>query len=169
MNHPPKIAVSPAPIWPELTWVRYSQMHARHLSFLREGLLLTESTCTIIIRDILETCKRFAGLVDRWGGDVLPELLMDDAGGGEDEGGNLVHERAEIVKEITQVSHPYRLACSCVSAPPRAVLGFLQNTSRFPESHYALQPRRLCRGHILLTDVSCAVSSTDKFHFGIHC
>jgi len=73
------------------------QMHARHLSFVREGLLIADLDLAIIIRDILDTCKRFTGLVDRWGGDVLPELLDDQVG-------NLVKERAAAVHEISAVS-----------------------------------------------------------------
>lgn len=48
----------------------------------------------MIIRDILEVCRRFTGLVERWGGDVLPELLSDEVTG----------ERESAVEELAEVS-----------------------------------------------------------------
>ena len=76
-------------------------MHARHLSFLREGLLLSDRGLTVILRDILETCKRFTGLVERWGGDVLPDLLVE--GGSGEQIGDMVKERAAAVREVIEV------------------------------------------------------------------
>jgi hypothetical protein len=73
-------------------------MHARHLAFLRESLLIAERETAVLVHDILDTCKRFAGLVERWGGDVLPELLA------EGEVGEMVAERARVVEEISDVS-----------------------------------------------------------------
>lgn len=74
-------------------------MHSRHLTFLREGLLIAERESAVLIRDILDTCKRFAGLVERWGGDVLPEMLIEE----EDEAGALTAERTKAVEEIHEV------------------------------------------------------------------
>ncbi len=73
-------------------------MHSRHLSFLREGLLLADRGISVIIREILDTCKRFTGLVERWGGDLLPELLPEKPSG------DLVRERKAAVREIAEVS-----------------------------------------------------------------
>lgn len=73
-------------------------MHSRHLSFLREGLLIADHGFAIIIRDILETCKRFTGLVERWGGDVLPELLTEGISG------DTIKERGVAVHKLAQVS-----------------------------------------------------------------
>jgi hypothetical protein len=72
-------------------------MHTRHLQLLREGLLLTDIPLLGVIRDIIDICKRFAGLVERWGGDVLPE---DQGKEGEKE----AEERLVAVREIKQVS-----------------------------------------------------------------
>ena len=76
-------------------------MHARHLSFLREGLLLADHGLAIIVKDILDTCKRFTGLVERWGGDVLPDLLMEGASG--EQVAEMVKERATAVRETNEV------------------------------------------------------------------
>lgn len=54
-----------------------------------------------VIRDILDTCRRFTGLVERWGGDVLPELLMEGING--EEVGKMVKERAQAVQQINDV------------------------------------------------------------------
>lgn len=80
-----------------LDFLTLRSMHARHLAFLREGLFIADRESAVLIRDILETCKRFAGLVDRWGGDVLPELLADEPG--------QVAERAAAVSEISETLH----------------------------------------------------------------
>lgn len=81
-----------------LDFLTLRQMHARHLAFLRESLLIAERETAVLVHDILDTCKRFAGLVERWGGDVLPELLA------EGEVGEMVAERARVVEEISDVS-----------------------------------------------------------------
>ncbi|WVF68561.1 hypothetical protein IAT40_003330 [Kwoniella sp. CBS 6097] len=94
-----------------LDFLTLRQIHSRHLSFLREGLLISDISLATIIRDILDTCKRFTGLVlDRWGGDVLPHLLEEGFGSGEGERegegkteiGGLVREREETLREINE-------------------------------------------------------------------
>ena len=75
-----------------------SQLHARHLSFLSEGLLLADRVIAELIRDILDTCQRFTGLVERWGGDVVPELLTEDVRG------VILEERGSKVESIVDVS-----------------------------------------------------------------
>jgi hypothetical protein len=77
-------------------------MHARHLSFLREGLLISDGQTAGLVRDILDVCKRLTGSVVRWGGDVLPELLVEGAAG--EEVGEMVAHRAKLVEEINEVS-----------------------------------------------------------------
>lgn len=74
-------------------------MHTRHLASLRDGLLLTDLQLATLVKDIMDTCKRFAGLVDRWGGDGSPESL---ASGADD----LVEERSEQMREVGKVSCP---------------------------------------------------------------
>jgi hypothetical protein len=72
-------------------------MHTRHLAFLRDGLLLTDLNLAVSVRDIVDTCKRFAGLVDRWGGDGVPEALAS-------EGEELTVERTKQMIELGQAS-----------------------------------------------------------------
>lgn len=78
-------------------------MHSHHLAFLREGLLIADSSTAVLIRDILDTCRRFASLVERWGGDVLPELLVEGSSG--EKFGEMVAEREKAVQEITDSLH----------------------------------------------------------------
>ncbi|KAL1408211.1 hypothetical protein Q8F55_005016 [Vanrija albida] len=92
-------SASPARGAQYLDFLTLRQMHARHLAFLREGLLIAERDSAVLVRDILDTCKRFAGLVERWGGDVLPELLQ------EGEGTALLAERTRAVDEISDTLH----------------------------------------------------------------
>jgi gamma-tubulin complex component 4 len=86
-----------------LDFITLRTMHSRHLSFLREGLLIADKGLAVMVRDILETCRRFAGFVERWGGDVLPGLLEDDSSG-DDGVGILVQERHDAINEIMSVS-----------------------------------------------------------------
>jgi gamma-tubulin complex component 4 len=72
-------------------------MHTRHLAFLRDGLLLTDLQLATLVKDIMDTCKRFAGLVDRWGGDGISDL----ASGAEE----ILEERSKQMKEVGRVSY----------------------------------------------------------------
>lgn len=54
-------------------------MHTRHLAFLKQGLLLADKGLAVVIRDVLDTCIRFAGLIEKWRGDILPKSLEDGA------------------------------------------------------------------------------------------
>jgi gamma-tubulin complex component 4 len=75
-------------------------MHTRHLSFLREGLLIADTSTAVLTRDILDVCRRFAATIDRWGGDVLPELLMEGASG--EEVGEMMEEREKAVSDVSE-------------------------------------------------------------------
>lgn len=86
-----------------LDFLTLRQLHTLHLSFLREGLLIADFNLATVIRDILDTCRRFTGLVERWGGDVLPELLMEGING--EEVGKMVKERAQAVQQINDRLH----------------------------------------------------------------
>ena len=79
-------------------------MHSHHLMFLRQGLLIADRSTAIIIRDILDTCRRFTALVERWGGDVLPELLLE-VESNDDGFGQLFEEREKAVTGITETLH----------------------------------------------------------------
>ncbi|WVQ96101.1 hypothetical protein IAU59_003203 [Kwoniella sp. CBS 9459] len=97
-----------------LDFLTLRQIHSRHLSFVREGLLIADISLATIIRDILDICKRFTGLVlDRWGGDVLPHLLDEGSGSGDHGGGEegkveigaLVEEREAALSDINEELH----------------------------------------------------------------
>lgn len=74
-------------------------MHTRHLAFLRDGLLLADRNLARLIKDIVDTCRRFTGLVERWGGDGLPEALSTGSA-------ETVRERLGHITEISRVSIP---------------------------------------------------------------
>lgn len=78
-------------------------MHSHHLTFLREGLLIADTSTAILVRDILDVCRRFTSLVDRWGGDVLPEMLAEGSAG--EQLGQLISERETAVGEISENLH----------------------------------------------------------------
>ncbi|ODN78453.1 hypothetical protein L202_04088 [Cryptococcus amylolentus CBS 6039] len=88
-----------------LDFLTLRQIHTRHLAFLREALLISDIGIATLTRDILDTCRRFTGLVERWGGDVLPELLMEGIEG--EEVGKMVQERAQAVEEINEALHEH--------------------------------------------------------------
>lgn len=67
---------------------------------LRDGLLLTDINLVSLIRDIVGTCKQFVGLIDRWGGDGVPDQLAQGAAG-------MIHERSQQMKEVGKVSYVY--------------------------------------------------------------
>ncbi|WVO13796.1 hypothetical protein L204_101419 [Cryptococcus depauperatus] len=83
-----------------LDFLTLRRIHTRHLSFLLEGLLISDIGLATVTRDILLLCERFTNMVERWGGDVLPELLMEGMEG--ERVGKLVHERAEAIVEINE-------------------------------------------------------------------
>ncbi|WVQ75162.1 hypothetical protein IAR50_004771 [Cryptococcus sp. DSM 104548] len=88
-----------------LDFLTLRQIHTRHLAFLREALFISDIGIATLTRDILDTCRRFTGLVERWGGDVLPELLMEGIEG--EEVGKMVQERAQAVEEINETLHDH--------------------------------------------------------------
>jgi hypothetical protein len=79
------------------------QMHSRHLTFLKEGLLIADTSTAVLVRDILDVCRRFTSTVERWGGDVIPELLMEGASG--EQTGQMVQERDLVVRETNETLH----------------------------------------------------------------
>ncbi|ORX37895.1 Spc98 family-domain-containing protein [Kockovaella imperatae] len=81
-----------------LDFITLRAMHSRHLFFLRQGLLLADRSIAVVTRDILEICIRFTGLVERWEGDVVPELLLEGSDG--EQVGQLVAERSEAIAEV---------------------------------------------------------------------
>lgn len=81
--------------------------HQAFLSYVLDGLLLTNSAASACIWRILQTCLRFAALIEQWGGDVLPELLSEGSVAGEDGGPaggvqTTLQERTKLVAEVTE-------------------------------------------------------------------
>lgn len=78
--------------------------HTAYLERLLSASLLTQPTLTSTLRGIFDVCEYFMGLVERWGGDVLPALLFEGSisEGHTDSIGQLVKERHKIVKDVDQ-------------------------------------------------------------------
>jgi gamma-tubulin complex component 4 len=51
--------------------------HVAFLKFLQDGLLLNAPRVLALVRAILDTCVLYVGHIERWGGDVLPDLLAE--------------------------------------------------------------------------------------------
>ncbi|KAI0756337.1 gamma-tubulin ring complex protein [Daedaleopsis nitida] len=91
---------------PPLDFTTLRSIHATYLERLLTGSLLSNPALTNIIRMILEVCERFAGQVERWGGDVLPALLFEGSiATRENKVGDMVAERHAIVGEIDETLH----------------------------------------------------------------
>ncbi|KAJ1033098.1 hypothetical protein NDA16_000376 [Ustilago loliicola] len=76
--------------------------HTAFLAFVQDGLLLSSPVASSLVRSILDICDRFVGVVERWGGDVLPPLLgetstPDSAA----ETSKLVQDRQQVVDQTT--------------------------------------------------------------------
>ncbi|WWC92945.1 uncharacterized protein L201_007908 [Kwoniella dendrophila CBS 6074] len=88
-----------------LDFLTLRSIHSKHLTFLLEALLLSDSTVSSLIKDILETCKKFTGLIEKWNGDLIPVMknpnedvdIMNIGGG--------IKERSETIKEINETLH----------------------------------------------------------------
>ncbi|CCO34795.1 Gamma-tubulin complex component 4 homolog [Rhizoctonia solani AG-1 IB] len=76
-------------------------LHATYLANIVSGSLLGHSGCASLVRAALETCERFVGTVERWGGDVLPGVLEEGSAG---VGGALLDERLKAIKKIDEAS-----------------------------------------------------------------
>ena len=85
-------------------------IHHDYLERIIVGTLLSNQLLTVIIRSLLELCAQFVAQVERWGGDVLPELLIEGSiNNAENEAiGDMVRERLVVVSEINHVSSPPR-------------------------------------------------------------
>lgn len=137
-----------------LDFLSLRQIHTRHLSFLREGLLLSDQSTAILIRDILEVCRRFTGMVERWGGDVLPELLGDDE----------IEDRAVAVNDLADVGvgsgfRSFTLKNLADGAePPRPACRFLPNACGFAKP----KSRRWIGFGLVVTDIACDTNLADS-------
>nr|XP_019043385.1 hypothetical protein I302_07962 [Kwoniella bestiolae CBS 10118]OCF22315.1 hypothetical protein I302_07962 [Kwoniella bestiolae CBS 10118] len=80
-----------------LDFLTLRSIHSQHLSFLLEALLLSDASVSSLIKEILDVCRRFASLVERWNGDSIGSEQNTD----EFE----MIKRIEAVKEIDETLH----------------------------------------------------------------
>ena len=81
-------------------------IHHDYLERIIVGTLLSNQPLTAIIRSLLQLCDQFVAQVERWGGDVLPELLIEGRiNNVQDERvGDMVRERLAVIAQINQAS-----------------------------------------------------------------
>ncbi|QRV80447.1 gamma-tubulin complex component 5 [Ceratobasidium sp. AG-Ba] len=92
-----------APDFLDFTTLR--TLHATYLGNIVSGSLLGHPGCAVLVRAALETCERFVGIVERWGGDILPGMLEEGSAGSG--AGKLVEERFKVVREIDEQFHSH--------------------------------------------------------------
>lgn len=66
---------------PRLDFADVRTLHTTFLSYIQDGLLLSFPQFSQLVMAVVGNCDRFAGLIERWGGDVLPELLSEGSVG----------------------------------------------------------------------------------------
>jgi len=79
-------------------------IHHDYLERIIVGTLLSNQPLTAIIRSLLQLCDQFVAQVERWGGDVLPELLIEGSinNSEHERVGDMVRERLAAVAQINQ-------------------------------------------------------------------
>lgn len=127
-----------------LDFTTLRRYHTVYLERLLAASLLTHSTLTGILRHIFDICEYFTGLIERWGGDVLPPLLFEGSisDGDVDSIGQMVKERYQVVKEVDQVPHIYFICfSSCLYWSGRGLINCLRTfTISYPISYPSPQP-----------------------------
>jgi gamma-tubulin complex component 4 len=82
-------------------------LHAEYLGRLLTSSLLLNAEIAPIVRHIIEVCEGLVAQVERWGGDILPDLLSEGSlasrGEHSDDVGSLVQARSRIVADINSV------------------------------------------------------------------
>ena len=79
-------------------------IHHDYLERIIVGTLLSNQPLTATIRTLLELCDQFVAQVERWGGDVLPELLIEGSinNSEHERVGDMVRERLAAVAQINK-------------------------------------------------------------------
>lgn len=79
-------------------------IHHDYLERIIVGTLLSNQQLTATIRSLLQLCDQFVAQIERWGGDVLPELLIEGSiNNSEHEAvGDMVRERLAAVAQINE-------------------------------------------------------------------
>ncbi len=89
---------------PPMDFATLRALHRTYLYSLTAGSLLSNAACSNTIKTIMDICEVFVASVERWGGDVLPDLLEEGSIVSQDNGvGKLVLERSRIVRDINEV------------------------------------------------------------------
>ncbi|KAK6908756.1 hypothetical protein I204_01958 [Kwoniella mangroviensis CBS 8886] len=86
-----------------LDFLTLRSIHSQHLAFLLEALLLSDPSVSPLIRDILDTCRRFTSLADRWYNES-PDSEQNTTSMDQ-----LIQQRIENVKEIDETLHDHIL------------------------------------------------------------
>lgn len=106
-------------------------IHHDYLERIVVGTLLSNQPLTAIIRSLLQLCDQSAAQIERWGGDVLPELLIEGSiNNAENENvGDMVRERLAAVLEINHVSSCsfHSLLFALLISSPQTLHGLLQS------------------------------------------
>ncbi|KAH7104927.1 Spc98 family-domain-containing protein [Auriculariales sp. MPI-PUGE-AT-0066] len=92
------------PISAQLDFTALRRLHSSFLERIVAGCLLVSPGLSTLVRSICEVCERFVGHVERWGGDVLPDLLAEGsvAEGTNSRLGDLVRERFTVVQDVNE-------------------------------------------------------------------
>ena len=98
-------ATAASPAHGPLDFSTLRQLHSSYLHALLAGSLLSNVACMATIKGIMEVCEVLVGSIERWGGDVLPDLLGEGsiAKGVEGEGA-IVQDRRAVVRDVNEVS-----------------------------------------------------------------
>lgn len=76
-NTTPMSSTSTQETYSNLDFATSRAIHQAFLSYVAEGLLLTDGAASSCIWQVLHTCMHFVHIIEQWGGDVLPELLTE--------------------------------------------------------------------------------------------
>jgi hypothetical protein len=107
----------------ELDFITLRTCHQRFLAIILESLTLTNANASQTVWDLLQTMQRLASMIERWGGDALPDLLSEgsvmDAGfsHGQDDLAVRTTRMDEVKTSLHQHIHTFIVALSSISAP----------------------------------------------------
>lgn len=105
-HHPRTGAVEPnSGTSHHLDFTTLRTIHRDYLERIVVGTLLSNQPLTAIIRSIFQLCDRFVSQVERWGGDVLPDLLTEGSINSAEHArvGGMVLERLSALAQINHV------------------------------------------------------------------
>lgn len=89
---------------PTLDFATLRMLHSGYLYALNAGSLLGNAECASTIKAIMELCEMFVGTVERWGGDILPDLLGGVVSLGDGDDSRTLRDRRKVVRETNEAS-----------------------------------------------------------------